>query len=71
MLVKKTKGVEEVFGTGTAAVISPVGVLNYRGNVQTINNNEIGALSLKLYTYLTDLQWGRIPDTHGWIVPVC
>lgn len=63
--------VEEIFGTGTAAVISPVGVLNYRGNVQTINNNEIGELSLKLYTYLTDLQWGRIPDTHGWIVPVC
>lgn len=61
----------EAFGTGTAAVISPVGVLNYRGNVQTINNNEIGELSLKLYTYLTDLQWGRIPDTHGWIVPVC
>ena len=46
-------------------------MLNYRGNVQTINNNEIGELSLKLYTYLTDLQWGRIPDTHGWIVPVC
>lgn len=63
--------VEEVFGTGTAAVISPVGVLNYKGDAQTINNGEIGELSLKLYTYLTDLQWGRIPDTHGWIVPVC
>ena len=63
--------VEEVFGTGTAAVISPVGVLNYRGNVQIINNNEIGELSLKLYNYLTDLQWGRVEDTHGWIVPVC
>ena len=63
--------VEEIFGTGTAAVISPVGVLKYQDNVQTINNGEIGQLSLKLYTYLTDLQWGRIPDTHGWIVPVC
>ncbi len=63
--------VEEIFGTGTAAVISPVGVLAYKGNVQTIHNNEIGELSLKLYNYLTDLQWGRIEDTHGWIVPVC
>ena len=63
--------VEEIFGTGTAAVISPVGVLKYQDDVQTINNGEIGELSLKLYTYLTDLQWGRIPDTHGWIVPVC
>ena len=63
--------VEEIFGTGTAAVISPVGVLKYQDDVQTINNGEIGELSLKLYNYLTDLQWGRIPDTHGWIVPVC
>ncbi len=63
--------VEEAFGTGTAAVISPVGLLDYRGNVQIINNGEIGPLSLKLYNYLTDLQWGRIEDTHGWIVPVC
>ena len=63
--------VEEVFGTGTAAVISPVGTLAYKDNVRTINNGEIGELSLKLYTYLTDLQWGRIEDTHGWIVPVC
>ena len=63
--------VEEIFGTGTAAVISPVGVLSYKGNVQIINGGEIGALSLKLYNYLTDLQWGRIEDTHGWVVPVC
>jgi len=63
--------VEEVFGTGTAAVISPVGQLTYRGEDQIINKGRIGELSLKLYTYLTDLQWGRIEDTHGWIVPVC
>ena len=63
--------VEEIFGTGTAAVISPVGVLAYKDDVQTINNGRIGDLSLKLYTYLTDLQWGRIADTRGWIVPVC
>lgn len=63
--------IEEVFGTGTAAVISPVGLLSYKGEDLTINNGQIGQLSMKLYTYLTDLQWGRINDTHGWIVPVC
>ena len=63
--------VEEAFGTGTAAVISPVGLLRYQDQEAVINNGKIGDLSLKLYTYLTDLQWGRIEDTHGWIVPVC
>ena len=63
--------VEEVFGTGTAAVISPVGTLAYKDSVHVINNGEIGELSMKLYTYLTDVQWGRVEDTHGWIVPVC
>lgn len=63
--------VEEIFGTGTAAVISPVGLLRYKNKEAVINRGEIGQLSLKLYQYLTDLQWGRIPDTHGWIVPVC
>ena len=62
--------VEEVFGDGTAAVISPVGVLNYRGNVQTINNNEIGPVCDELYKGITDIQWGRAEDTFGWTVPV-
>ncbi|TCT14382.1 branched chain amino acid aminotransferase [Natranaerovirga pectinivora] len=61
---------EEVFGTGTAAVISPVGELNYRGDMITINNNEIGALSQKIYDTITGLQTGAIKDEFGWTVEV-
>ena len=62
---------EEVFGTGTAAVISPVGELRYEGDVAHINNGEIGEVTHKLYNTLTGIQWGKLPDTRGWIVPVC
>ena len=62
---------EEVFGTGTAAVvISPVGELRYEGDVAYINNGEIGEITHKLYNTLTGIQWGKLPDTKGWIVPV-
>ena len=61
---------EEVFGTGTAAVISPVGELRYRDDVVTIHNFKIGALTQRLYDTLTGIQWGRIDDTYGWTVPV-
>lgn len=58
--------VEEVFGTGTAAVISPVGGLVYKGEELTINNFQIGELTQKLYDYLTGIQWGRVEDKYGW-----
>ena len=61
---------EEVFGTGTAAVISPVGELRYKDDVVTVNNFEIGELTQKLYDTLTSIQWGRIPDKYGWTVEV-
>ena len=61
---------EEVFGTGTAAVISPVGELRYKDDVVTVNNFEIGELTQKLYDTLTGIQWGRIPDKYGWTVEV-
>ena len=57
---------KEVFGTGTAAVISPVGTLKYDDLVMTINNGEIGPVSQMLYDKLTGIQWGREPDTFGW-----
>lgn len=57
---------EEVFGTGTAAVISPVSVLNYKGDIVTIHDNKIGELTQKLYDYLTAIQWGREEDVFGW-----
>ena len=58
---------EEVFGTGTAAVISPVGHLNWGDEkIMDINNNEIGELSQKLYDCLTGIQWGKIKDEFNY-----
>ncbi len=61
---------EEVFGTGTAAVISPVGHLRYRDEEEVINGDVIGPVTKKLYDTLTGIQWGRLPDNKGWTVPV-
>lgn len=61
---------DEAFGTGTAAVISPVGELKYGDKVMTINNGKIGSISQKLYDTLTGIQWGKLEDTHKWTVPV-
>lgn len=57
---------EEVFGTGTAAVISPVGGLVYKDEELTVNNFQIGELTQKLYDYLTGIQWGKVEDKYGW-----
>ncbi len=61
---------EEAFGTGTAAVISPIGELKVDDQIIAINNGEIGEVAQKLYDQLTDLQNGRIEDTFGWTVCV-
>jgi branched-chain amino acid aminotransferase len=61
---------EEAFGTGTAAVISPIGELNWAGKQITINNGKIGEVSQKLYYTITGIQSGRIPDTMNWTVEV-
>ncbi|MDE5855271.1 MAG: branched-chain amino acid aminotransferase [Ruminococcus sp.] len=60
----------EVFGTGTAAVISPVGHLKWNDKVMEINNNKIGEISQMLYDTMTGIQWGKIEDTFGWTVEV-
>lgn len=58
---------DEVFGTGTAAVISPVGHLKWGDKVMEINDNKIGKISQMLYDTMTGIQWGKIPDEFGWI----
>ncbi|MBI4863005.1 MAG: branched-chain amino acid aminotransferase [Candidatus Riflebacteria bacterium] len=58
---------KEAFGTGTAAVISPVGLLGYRGKDVHINGNQTGELAKKLYDYLTRLQHGEVEDIFGWV----
>lgn len=61
---------EECFGTGTAAVISPVGKLRYQDDVMIINEGKIGELSQKLYDTITGIQTGTLPDEKGWRVKV-
>jgi len=61
----------EIFGTGTAAVISPVGTVKYGNEIVTINNNEVGHFTQKFYETLTGIQYGKIDDPLGWIEFVC
>ena len=58
---------KEVFGTGTAAQISPVSELGSSDQQYKIGTGQVGALSRKLYDYFMDLNYGRIPDTMGWL----
>ncbi|MBE6986951.1 MAG: branched-chain amino acid aminotransferase [Ruminococcaceae bacterium] len=62
---------EEAWGTGTAAVVSPIGQLFYNGNAYTLCGGKIGEVAQKLYDNLTGIQWGKIDDAHGWSYTVC
>ena len=62
----KKGNLKEVFGTGTAAVISPVGEIHHEGQKIIINNNQIGPLAQKLYDEITGLHYGEKPDKLGW-----
>lgn len=61
---------EEAWGTGTAAVISPIGLLEYKNKKYKINNQKIGEVTQKLYNELTGIQWGTEEDVHGWCYEV-
>lgn len=61
---------EEAWGCGTAAVVSPIGQLYYDGKTYTINNNEIGDVTHALYEKLTGIQWGKIEDSYGWTMEI-
>ena len=61
---------EEAFGTGTAAVISPIGSLSWKEQPIKINNGEIGELSQKLYDTITSIQYGKIEDNMNWVVSI-
>ena len=62
---------EEAWGTGTAAVVSPIGVLNYEGKEYSVGIGGIGEVTQRLYDELTGIQWGKIADPFGWVDPVC
>lgn len=61
---------EEVFGTGTAAVISPVGELSWQDKKIIVNNNEIGPVSQRIYDSITNIQSGEEEDAFNWVVTV-
>ena len=61
---------EEAWGCGTAAVVSPIGELCYNGKKYVINDNKIGETTQHLYDTLTGIQWGRKEDNMGWTYPI-
>jgi branched-chain amino acid aminotransferase len=61
---------QEVFGSGTAAVISPVGELHYGDRSIVIGGGEVGPVAKKLFDTIMDIQYGRAEDPMGWIEPV-
>jgi branched-chain amino acid aminotransferase len=63
-----TGTLKEVWGTGTAAVISPVGELSYKGERIVVNGGRIGELTQKLYDTIVGIQYGTIADTRQWMV---
>lgn len=63
----KSGELKEMFGTGTAAVISPVGELKYKDDIMVIGDNKIGEITMRLYNELTGIQLGKVEDKRGWI----
>ena len=58
---------EEAWGCGTAAVVSPIGKLSYLGKEYVVGGGKIGKVTQELYDILTGIQWGKVEDTFGWI----
>jgi branched-chain amino acid aminotransferase len=58
---------QEAFGSGTAAVVSPVGELKYGDTEITVGDGSVGPVSQKLYDAITDIQYGKAEDPNGWI----
>jgi len=63
--------ITEVFACGTAAVVTPLNRLAWDGGQVTIGSGEPGPVTLRLRQALVDIQYGRVPDRHGWMHPIC
>ncbi len=61
---------EEAWGCGTAAVVSPIGELCYKGKKYSVNGGKIGEVTQHLYDTLTGIQWGKLEDSFGWTEPL-
>jgi branched-chain amino acid aminotransferase len=63
-------GVEAAL-SGTAAVLTPIGTFIHNGKEIKVGSGEAGPTTQKLRQALNDIQWGKAPDTHGWLTKVC
>ena len=61
---------DEIFGSGTAAVISPVGEIKYGDTVLAVSDGKVGPMANRFYKELTDIQYGKTKDPTGWIEPI-
>ena len=66
----KSGAMTEAFGTGTAAVVSPVGEFVFGGETITVAGGKMGKMAMEFYRILTDIQYGRAADSFGWIEKV-
>lgn len=62
--------VKEIFGAGTAAVISPVGKLAYKGKEYVVNDNVTGPIAQKFFDTVTGIQYGELEDKYNWVYEV-
>jgi branched-chain amino acid aminotransferase len=66
----RSGAITEAFGTGTAAVVSPVGSLCYHGEVLPVGDGNVGRVTRQMYDTLVGIQKGRLPDPYGWTMEV-
>lgn len=71
LLERSQKPGAEAALSGTAAVLTSVGTLIYEGKEYTVGNGQAGPVTSALRQALNDIQWGKAPDTHGWLTKVC
>lgn len=66
----RSGAITEAFGTGTAAVVSPIGSLYFKGETLPIGNGHVGTVTLQMYNTLLGIQKGSLPDPYGWTMDV-
>lgn len=71
MAAQESGKLQEIFGSGTAAVISPVGELKYDDKVVTVGDGGVGPLAQRLFETIMAIQYGAAEDPMGWIETVC
>ena len=68
--VEEVLEADELFASGTAAIISPIGLINFEGKDYTFNNGEVGTLTTKIYKTLIAIQHGLQEDPYGWVYKI-